>query len=62
MENCSDCRYVAPPISEQAGAECVLLVTSYPAQFMRREDGICGPAAKSFERKHIESKPKERRK
>lgn len=54
MERCEDCRYIRPPISDLAGHECAVMGQPlYPVSFMRRTDGLCGPASKLFEKAHF---------
>ena len=53
MEQCQDCRYIRPPISQFAGHECAVLGQTNPVSFMRRTDGLCGPASKLFEKAHF---------
>lgn len=56
-EPCSGCRFIA-----ENRDDCLVFGDPMPAQFLRRPAGMCGPAYKLFEQKHVDVKPEERRK
>ena len=60
MEQCQDCRYIRPPISQIAGHECIVMGKLFPVSFMRRHDGRCGPKGELFEKAHIPTGKKAR--
>lgn len=61
MDRCEDCRHVRPPISKLAGHECAVLGRLSPVSYMRRTDGLCGPASKLWEPAHKPQMIKDRR-
>jgi hypothetical protein len=47
--DCATCRHLGELCGSRTGPYCGRLEPAMPARFMRRLEGLCGPAAKLWE-------------